>query len=218
MAFKFELDFQIENISVDTEIKISKLKAMDLQKAIITKSAEGKAVKLRTSINGEIAEGFNRVYVDENNAEIQKGELRYFINTENGEMEVKPYDRTKKIEVSGVVPIQNKEQFLIESFYEVYGDNKKALLKMAKWLGENNQMAMAKFTFGNGFKEFIALIYPIFQDDNKFVLVMALSRATIQYNNFMEVVDLKEAEKSAIPTLSQIQMPILIPNKKKVIK
>jgi hypothetical protein len=214
MAFKFELDFQIDSISVDTEIKISKLKAIDLGKAIITKSAEGKSVKLRTSINGEIAEGFNRVYVDENNAEIQKGELRYFINTENGEMEVKPYDRTKKIEVLSCLPIQNKEQFLIESFYEVYGDNKKALLKMAKYLGENNQMAMAKFTFGNGFKEFIALIYPIFQNDS-FVLVMALSRASIQYSNLMEVVDLKEAEKQAIPTLSQIAMPILIPNKKK---
>jgi hypothetical protein len=85
---------------------------------------------------------------------------------------------------------------------------------MAKYLGENNQMAMAKFTFGNGFKEFIALIYPIFQNDS-FVLVMALSRASIQYSNLMEVVDLKEAEKQAIPTLSQIAMPILIPNKKK---
>jgi hypothetical protein len=217
MAFKFDLDFQIDNISVDTEIRISKLKATDLGKAIKTKSLDGLPVRLKTSINGELAEGFNRIYVDENNAEIQKGELRYFIDTENGEIEVKPYDRTKKIEVLSCLPIQNREQFLIESVYEVYGDNKKALLKMAKWLSDNNQMAMAKFTFGNGFKEFIALIYPIFEND-KFVLVMGLSRAKIEYNNLMDLVDLTEKEKSTIPTLSQINMPILIPNKKVIKK
>lgn len=201
MSFKFGLNCEVGEISIDTEVRLEKVKGIDFNKLVVMKTADGKVVKSGTFANGEKLDGYNRGYVAEDGTQIDKSDIHYFTKNKEGvEVEISPYERTKTIQILKTAEAQNKEQFVFEGVYEMFGTNTKALYKMAKWLSDNNQVALAKFTFGNGFKEFVGCVYPVFKEDG-FVLVFGLSRAKIEYKNLMT---LAKAEAKMLPTLSEV--------------
>jgi len=98
----------------------------------------------------------------------------------------------------------------------MYSDQSRILWNLANYLNENELMGIAKFSFGNGFTEYLALIYPVFKE-GRFVLVMALSKAKIEYKHLMDLNELKETKK--LPTLTEAllseQIALMVPAEKK---
>ena len=68
----------------------------------------------------------------------------------------------------------------------MWAENIPALWKLAEWLDKTDKVAVAKYTFGNSFKDYFALIYPIIRD-GEFVLVMALTRMNLEYKHLMPI-------------------------------
>jgi hypothetical protein len=207
-GFKFGLSYKSEKMSIDTEVRIKKIKSSEFQQfTIIKKDSEGNEILPQP--RGEFG---------------SRKDIRYFVKTPTGEVEISPFERTKTIQVAGFMPMQDKEQFKAEGHYNMTGQPA-TLYRIAQELGESKQMAVSKFTFGNGFKMYVALIYPVFRD-NQFGLIMALSDGKMEYE-FMPTNAQETPAERKLPTLADLakeygnllqgEKPIMVAGEKSII-
>ena len=197
VSYKVRLMGNSSNFSFNSEVKFSKIKGIDLSNRIIIRDSAGLLVKSASLVDGQ-AVRFNRGFVDENGNPVNKSELHYFIEGTDGEKEIAKFSRTKEMNLK-FVPSEFKHNLIFSSTYEVFGEN---LVSLAKHLSENNLIGVGKFSFGNGFKQYLAIIEPIFIGD-KFVFKMSLSDGKLEYKNLMEV-NQTIKEKKAVPTLDLV--------------
>jgi hypothetical protein len=199
-GFIAELKFSDENLTLNIPIRYAKMDLKEIDKAlkIIAKSkTTGKEVQYKYI--GET----RRAWIDIEGREYPKEDIEYYQELDNGELiTVSEFQRTKIIEIIKLVPLNKLDEYLIESEYELWTDkNIVGLLRFAKYLSEKDSMAVSKITFG-GFKEYYALIYPIFRQEG-FVLVMALTRMNKIYKHIMSI-KVEEKKEIAKPTVKSV--------------
>jgi hypothetical protein len=93
-------------------------------------------------------------------------------------------------------------EFLVESEYELWAKEERhipALLKFAEELRKLDKIALAKHSFGRGFNENYALIYPVYREGT-FCLVMAMTKMRKEYKHLMPMASaLQVQEKIKVP-------------------
>lgn len=191
---------------IDMEIKYKKVSADQLvpQPVIIMRAADGKPVERgRETGNGTRLETFHWKYYA-GGEEVSSKDIHYFEVGEDGsEREVRPFDRTSIINIVKEVPRASVEgTFLIESTYELffrrdkktseaeYDRTLRLLYEEAERYFKDDLAGLAVFSWGNGFKQYYAIVYPVFNEE-KFVWVMNLTQTKIVYQNLMEIPTVK---------------------------
>lgn len=136
--------------------------------------------------------------------QLMDGDPHYFQIMEDGkEQEVMPFKRTQNLKVLMEVSATALNDYLIESVYELYNNKSpetiSALYVEAERYIKDDLMGVAQFSWGNGFVQYYALIYPVVKD-NTFVWVMVLTKTKIIFQQMMDIpVALKT--KEALPTV-----------------
>lgn len=103
------------------------------------------------------------------------------------EIEVGKFQRTKLLETIALIERVRTEDYLFDSFYEVWSENIATLFRIAEWLDKNDQAIASQFSFG-GFKANTAIIYPIIdRDHGRFVLVMGMTNTKKVWKHMMDV-------------------------------
>ncbi len=100
------------------------------------------------------------------------------------------------------------DEFLVESQYEVWAKNDKdapGLYRLAEYLRKNDKVIVSKHSFGRGFDENYALIYPIYCE-NRFVLVMALTKMRKDYKHLMNITSLEPKTETR-----KLEVAVLLP-------
>jgi hypothetical protein len=142
--------------------------------------------------------------MDAEGREYPEAEVRHYQLLPDGrEVEVQPFPRTKVLEVKKLLPATSLSEFLVEGLYEVWSDAPGQLLEFAEYLQRKDAMAVSKLSFGRGFKESYALIYPIFQD-GRFILVMALTQKRVEYRHWMPVEAQEAKPREAVPVAQSV--------------
>ena len=183
-GFKIGLEANVEGLSVQTEVRYQKMdsKEVDLAIKIVTRQkSTGKLVK--SGFIGQYHKGF----MAEDGSEVPESDVQYFQVLDGKEEPVEKFSRTKTLKILKTIPMSKLDTYLVEDTYEIWSENIPALWKFAEWLDKNDKVAVSKYSFGNGFKESYALIYPHIED-GKFLLVMALTRVNLSYKHIMPIV------------------------------
>lgn len=200
-GFKMDLEANLEGLSLQTEIRYAKMdsKEVDLAIKIVSRSkSTGKSVRY-----GFIGK-YHKGYIAEDGTEVPESDVEFFQAMPDGsENPVEKFSRTKVLKVIKTVPMSKLDTFLVDDSYEIWADNIPPLWRLAEWLDKNDMIAVSKFSFGNGFKESYALIYPHIED-GKFNLVMALTRVNLSYKHLMPIVteDATQSKKKVASTLT----------------
>jgi hypothetical protein len=113
--------------------------------------------------------------------------VHHYEVTDNGEVEVSELERTKELVITKTIPLNQVENFLIESQYEIWTDqNIPGLYALAEELAKKDLAAVSRLSFGKGFTEYHAIIYPI-KEDGKFLLTMILTKMRKHYKHWMPI-------------------------------
>lgn len=195
-GFKGRIILESDSLSIKADIRFSKISSdmidKELRKKIVMRDDKGLLVKeVRIDEKGNEIAKINKVYKNENGEIVPKDKIRYFfINDDGEEVEVSPFERTKEFIILQLLPIEQVKEFLIEGVYEIWAEKDTeiaSLYKFAKYLRDTQQVAVTKMSFG-GFKEYYALITPVFRD-GKFVLIMSLTRMKVEFKHLMKPVE-----------------------------
>ena len=182
-GFKATLEFTGEELSVTVPVRFEKVTAKQVQEKlkIVHRHVSGVEVFNKPS-------PYKWGWYDAEGNEYPENEIKHYqILPDGREIEVKPFERTKTLKIFKLLPATSLSEFLVESQYEVWAEaetNIPALLKFAEYLSRKDAMAVCKFSFGRGFKEYYGFLYPIFRE-GKFLLIMALTMQRIQYEHWM---------------------------------
>lgn len=194
-----------------TSIKYHKIEEYDLKAIDIKAKSEGKLCHY-TSLDAQSLTPikFAKRWVNELGAIVPTEAVKFFLqNADGSETEVQKYTRTKEISVKGYINKSDMPLFVPESYYELWQEEGKKVIgsvfklwKYMKGLAEEGKVAVAEFSFGNGFKNHQALIYPVVED-TKFSVVMMLTNKNFNYSASM-LIPAHEQVSDKVPTLSQI--------------
>lgn len=147
--------------------------------------------------NGNVITKRSKIYINERGERVPKDKIRYFLVQEDGtEVEVESFERTNELEIIDFVPADRINEFLIEGIYEIWAEKKSdiaELYQFAKFLRDRNLAGVTKISFG-GFKEYYAIIYPLFRDGS-FLLLMGLTRMKMTLSHWMPIVEKAEEER-----------------------
>lgn len=182
-GFKATLVAEAENLMIQTEVRYSKIDSRDVDialKVVAKSKSTGKIVRY-----GFIGE-YHKGYVTEDGEEVPASDVEWYQILGDKEIPVRKFERTKRIEIIKYIPRSKLDNYLIESQYEMWSENVPALWKFAEWLNKRDKVAVARFSFGNSFKEYYALIYPHIEN-GRFVLVMALTRKNLEFKHLMPI-------------------------------
>jgi hypothetical protein len=105
------------------------------------------------------------------------------------EKPVSPYSRTTEIKVVKEISASAIDDFLIEGYYELYHEKDEVISELyseAERYILRDLMGVAVFSWGNGFKQYYALLTPILRKDG-FVWIMKLTRTKLVYQHLMDV-------------------------------
>jgi len=201
-GFKADLKYSSKELNLQTPIRFGKISANEVQKKMVIRH-------YHQNISG--GEVFNKPspyhwgWYKGDGTEVQANEVvhyQVFPGTDKEHVQVQPFTRTKVLEIKKLLPATALSEFLIESQYEVWAEDGSQLIGFAEYLSKKDSMAVTKFSFGRGFKESYALLYPLFQN-GKFLLVMALTRMKISYQHWMDV-------KAATPMKQMGSVPVSV--------
>lgn len=192
MAYNLTLEYQEQNIFVNSSIHKIKGSSIDEELEIETRSIKGDKVFFKT-LNADDNKPIKmrRCWVDEDGNVIPKKAVKYFLKKNGIEQEVKPFSMTKRLVIQTLINSVDVEQFIPYSVYEltlqedtdIAGFNN--LLKFAEFLEFNNKVAVAKYSFGRGFKDYYALIKPIFIG-GKFTFKIVFCESKIEFNHLLD--------------------------------
>jgi len=171
----------------------------------------------------EILDNYKYKYLAEDGAELQEEEVAYFaVQPDGSEKEVSPYPRTDTIEIpdENWVPSTSIEGFLITSVYEIFTEEKRDAIRLfeeAEKRLKADQIGIATFSWGRGFKSYYVFLCPLFKD-GKFVWLMKFTEQKLAYNHMQEPpvaakVPIREAP--TLQTLPPIQALVVTTKKKK---
>lgn len=187
---------------INVEIKYKKVTANEMMAPqIVMRTTDGKGIhSARVTKDGEILDTFHWKYLDEDGQEVSSNDIHYYEVKEDGsEREVRPFDRTSEIKVIMEVPRASVEgNFLIEGTYELFckidkktkesehAERVQALYEEAERYLKDDLAGLGTFSWGNGFKQYYAIVYPTLRDE-KFVWILSLTRSKLAYQNLMEI-------------------------------
>jgi len=194
-GFKAKLRAEAEGLAIETEVRYAKIDSRVVDDALqVEARSRSLGVKVERKLLGEYHYG----YVTEEGEEVPKGDVYYVQILGDKEVPVEKFKRTKEINVIKYIERAKLDNFLVEilslasmtivpqSLYEMWTENIPALWKLSEWLNKTDKVAVAKYTFGNSWKDYFALIYPVIRE-GKFVLVMALTRMNLEYKHMMPI-------------------------------
>ena len=182
-GFKAKLRAEAEGLAIEAEVRYARIDSRVVDDALqVEARSKSLGVKVERKLLGEYHYG----YVTEDGREVPKEDVYYVQILGDKEIPVQKFKRTKEINILKYIDRARLDGFLIESLYEMWSENIPALWKLAEWLNKTDKVAVAKYTFGNSFKDYYALIYPIIRD-GEFVLVMALTRMNLEYKHLMPI-------------------------------
>lgn len=204
-GFKATLRAEADDLALQTEVRYAKMdsKDVDIALKIVAKSrSTGKTVRY-----GYIGE-YHKGYITEDGEEVPASDVEFYQVLGDEEIPVEKFKRTKTIDVIKYIPMEKLDHYLIESQYEVWSEDIPALWKLSEWLRKNDKAAVARYSFGNSFKEYYALLYPHIED-GKFVLVMALTRTNLTFKHLMPIDNgtmPKEAPKRTVRSVLKVDL------------
>lgn len=135
-------------------------------------------------------------YVDEQGNEVAKDAISYYsVDKEGKESQLAKMKLTKIIQIARTIPLDRLNEFAVDAVYEVWADeDAKLLWKLAEYLNSNNQVGVSVFSHGNGFKNYIALLRPVFIGES-WVMTMTLAQKRAEFKNVMAIPTKAEIEK-----------------------
>jgi len=198
--------FVTEKMNVEVKYKKVSVNQLVPRPPIIMRH-EGKLVeRKRVTTDGELLDSFHWVNFREDGEEVSTKDVNYFQVKEDGtEQAVRPFSRTKEIQVVKEVPAASVDNFLVQSYYELFHKDESiisALYEEAERYFKHDLAGIALFSWGNGFLQYYAIVYPIMRE-GKFVWVMKLTQTKIQYQHMMDVPAQKEPVEQP-PTLEAL--------------
>jgi len=171
----------------------------------------------------EILDNYKYKYLAEDGTELQEEEVAYYsVQPDGTEKEVSPYQRTDIIEISDEnwVPATSIEGFLITSVYEIFTEEKRDALRLfeeAEKRLKADQIGIATFSWGRGFKAYYVFLCPLFKD-GKFVWLMKFTEQKLAYNHMQEPpipVEVPLREAPVLEVLPPIQAVVTVTKRKK---
>lgn len=194
---------------MNCEVKYKKVSVNSLvpKPHIVMRSPEGTLVQMkRVTLNGDMLEGFHWKFFTEDGEEIESKTIEYFeVQKDGKEQQVRPFDRTKIIRIVKEVPAASMSGFLIDSVYELFSvddSSVDSLYQEAERYLKNDLVGIALFSWGRGFKQYYAIVFPIVRD-GKFVWIMRLTQTKEEYQHLMEIPATKELVAQP-PTLKKL--------------
>lgn len=170
----------------------------------------------------EILDRYSYKYIDAKGNEVDKKSLQYFaVQPDGTEEQVKPFERTDKIEVpeENWIPSTSIEDFEISNVYELYSTKEeitRELCEEAEKRMNKDQIGIATFSFG-GFQSYYVFLVPYFKN-GKFGWLLKFSDRKTECNYSMDIpakVKVPIREVPTLQTLPPIQALIVTTKKKK---
>jgi len=171
----------------------------------------------------EILDNYKYKYLAEDGTELQEEEVAYYsVQPDGTEKEVSPYSRTDVIDIpdENWVPATSIEGFLITSVYEIFTEEKRdaqRLFEEAEKRLKADQIGIATFSWGHGFKSYYVFLCPLFKD-GKFVWLMKFTDQKLAYNHLQEppvAVKVPIREAPTLQTLPPVQAVVAVVAEKK---
>ena len=107
---------------------------------------------------------------------------------DGSEKAVEKFKRTAIIEVEKIIPALKIDNYLVESRYELWAENVPAIWRLCEQLQKQDLAAVARFTFGNTFRDYYAILHA-HVEEGKFVLIMDLTRMNLALKHLMNITD-----------------------------
>lgn len=210
-GWKATLLAQTEEFSVNVPIRFQKITSQTIDEAMnIIKKSRSLGVEVQRKLLGDYHYG----YVTESGEEVQTEDLAYYQVLDGKEREVQPFEKTKDFEVTNFITKEKLWNYLLENFYEIWSE-KNGLWLLADYLQSQKKLAVCNhIVLRKSFKEYYGLIFPVILED-KYTLVMALTRMNLQYQHLRPAKPIAEPTKpSALAPKSVLKVDLFgKPNK-----
>jgi len=167
-GFRAKLNFDHGGIAVTTDVRYMRMTDKDIAEKlkIVIRSPTGGLVEHR-----KIGE-YHFAYIEvDTGKEIPASQVRYFqVMPDGSETEVTPFEKTKELTIHKLLDREQLENYLPDSFYEVWGPMPSQLWKIAEYLENNDKVGVCRFVASKGFKDYYGIIYPVKKEDGSFIL------------------------------------------------
>lgn len=214
---------RLETKSVNVEVSYKKVSVNSLvpKPTIIKRDSEGREItsKRKALVQTGVDEKGNPIYKEMgvfdryeyvdcvDDKPMGRITPQYFHVQEDGsEKEVRPFKRSSKIKVLMEIPATGLNDYLVTSVYELFNskdeDVVSELYEEAERYLKEDIMGVAQFSWGRGFVQYYALVFPVIRED-RFVWVMALTQTKVIYQHMMDV-PLAKKKIPAPPTVEAL--------------
>lgn len=206
-GYKYNLDVDLKDLKIKIPVKIAKIKPKPMV-----------VVERRGPSGGRIEAHYSekRYYEIEGDEkrEINPDQIYYVQIMPDGKEEiVEPLDRTETIKPIKLIPITDIDNFLIESYYQLWSEDNLTLYELAKKLKEMDKALVGLFTFG-GYRAYTFILYPIIKGD-EFTMIMALTtskkeiKAWMPTNRPLETKKPKKSKKKKVKGAKKLQVEVI---------
>lgn len=190
-AKKAHLIINIEGCNSEIDVRYERLNSKDIkeERKVIYKDPQGRIISAKMFFDSKIIpQGeMHRLMSTAEGEVVPKEELRTYQLIDGEEKEVKAFNRTETMQIVKVLPKDAQNNFLIEYTYEVWSENQAGLYKLAEFLEETGQIAIARVVLMSGsFTEYLGMFKPVFTQ-GKFVLEMALVLKKKEYKHLLDI-------------------------------
>ena len=140
---------------------------------------------------------------------VKEEDIHYYaVQPDGSEVEVRPFERTQKIEVpeENWVPSTAIEPFLITNVYELFNPDEKVsrqLFEEAEKRLNKDQIGLATFSWGNGFLQYYVFLVPMILE-GKFVWLLKLTDTKLEYRNLQDIPSKAKIPIREVPTLQTL--------------
>ena len=176
-GYKYSLDVDLPDLKIKIPVKISRIKPKPMV-IIERRGPNGGRIEAHYS-----QKTYYEILGDEKH-EIAPDQIYYVQIMPDGKEEiVEPLDRTETIKPIKLIPLTDIDNFLIESYYQLWSEDNVALAELAKRLKKEDKALVGLFTFG-GYKAYTFILYPLIRGD-EFTFIMALTTSKKEIKAWM---------------------------------
>ena len=176
-GYKYSLDVDLKDLKIKIPVKIAKIKPKPMV-MVERRGPNGGKVEAHYS-----EKHYYEVIGDEKH-EINPDQIYYVQILPDGREEVvEPLERSSEIKPIKLIPITDIDNFLIESYYQLWSEDNMALAELAKRLKKEDKALVGLFTFG-GYKAYTFILYPLIRGD-EFTFIMALTTSKKEIKAWM---------------------------------
>jgi len=206
-GYKYSLDVDLKDLKIKIPVKIAKIKPKPMV-VVERRGPNGGRIEAHYS-----EKHYYEVIGDEKH-EISPDQIYYVQVMPDGKEEiVEPLDRTETIKPIKLIPLTDIDNFLIESYYQLWSEDNLTLYELAKKLKEMDKALVGLFTFG-GYKAYTFILYPIIRGD-EFVMIMALTtcrkeiKAWMPTNKTLKTKTKKFRRKKKVKGAKKLQVEVI---------